>query len=84
MNDESQTQIISKSGKVIMSQSTIWGVSIRGWIVMVVILTVCAMSLGGIEVIEPLYTIAISAVSFYFGQNAQQAKDKKKDEVNGI
>lgn len=49
--------------------SRIFGVSLRGWIALGVVLTVCAMSVLMIEVKEPLYTLAGLIVGFYFGQN---------------
>ena len=49
--------------------SRIGGVSLRGWIAVIVILTVCAMSLLALEIKEPLYTLAGLIVGFYFGQN---------------
>lgn len=48
-------------------ESRFGGITIRGWIASVIVLTVCLMSLCRIEVKEPLYTLVISAVSFYLG-----------------
>lgn len=53
--------------------STIFGVSIRGWIAIIVILTVCCMSIGKIDIKEPLYTLAGLIIGFYFGQNPKKA-----------
>lgn len=52
--------------------STILGVSIRGWIAIVVVLTVCLMSGLRIDIKEPLYTLAGLIVGFYFGQNPKK------------
>lgn len=52
--------------------STIWGVSLRGWIALIVVLTVCVMSGLAIEIKEPLYTLAGLIVGFYFGQNQKK------------
>lgn len=52
--------------------STIWGVSLRGWISLIVVLTVCLMSASNVEVKEPLYTLAGLIVGFYFGQNQKK------------
>lgn len=59
--------------------SRILGVSVRGWIALIVVSTVCAMSMGAIEVKEPLYTLAGLVVGFYFGQShkPQTQKDEK-------
>ena len=54
--------------------SRAFGISVRGWIAIIVVLTVCAMSVGKIEVKEPLYTLAGLVVGFYFGQNPNAPK----------
>lgn len=51
--------------------SKLFSVSIRGWLALMVIACVCAMSAGGADVKEPLYSISIAALSFYFGQNTK-------------
>lgn len=51
--------------------SNLCGVSVRAWLAMLFSVTVCAMALGGIEVKEPLYTLAATACAFYFGQKNQ-------------
>ncbi len=48
--------------------SKILGVSLRGWIAVLITATVCIMSAFTIEVKEPLYTLAGLAIGFYFGQ----------------
>jgi len=53
-------------------ESKLFGVSIRGWIAVVLIQTVCVMSVLKIAIVEPLYSMALLAIGFYFGQ-----KDKK-------
>lgn len=53
-------------------ESKIFNVSMRGWIALIVILTVCAMSVMGIEIREPLYTLAGMVVGFYFAQQKQR------------
>lgn len=51
-----------------MSQeSRILGITVRGIIALVVIVTVCVMSVFKIPVVEPLYTLVISVSSFYLG-----------------
>ena len=52
--------------------SILWGVTIRGWIAIIVVLTVCGMSVGKIDIKEPLYTLAGLIVGFYFGQNPKK------------
>jgi hypothetical protein len=53
--------------------SSILGVSIRGWIAMVVVATICLMSGLKIDIKEPLYTLAGLIVGFYFGQNPKKS-----------
>jgi len=50
------------------SESQVMGVSVRGWIAVVIILTVCAMSVMRMDVAEPLYGLAMAAMGWYFGQ----------------
>lgn len=64
---EDQTEHIAKVAA--SDTSRIGGVSLRGWIAVIVIVTVCAMSVLALEVKEPLYTLAGLIVGFYFGQN---------------
>lgn len=52
--------------------SSIFGVSIRGWLAVAVIVTVCAMGLIDRTVQEPLYTLSVAIVSFYYGQNIKK------------
>jgi len=50
------------------TESTLLGVTVRGWLAIILTLTVCAMSLLGIKVVEPLYSAGLLALGFYFGQ----------------
>lgn len=59
--------------KRIRHDSRILGLSVRAVIALIVIITVCAMSLLLIEIKEPLYTLAGLIVGFYFGQNQKPA-----------
>lgn len=52
--------------------SKILGVSVRAWITVLLVSTVCSMSLAEIEVKEPLYSLAGMAVGFYLGQKIQK------------
>jgi hypothetical protein len=67
---EENTEIIKKNTE--NSDSKIANVSLRGWISVIVITTVCVMSGLQIEVKEPLYTLAGLVVGFYFGQNQKK------------
>lgn len=53
-------------------ESKIFNMSVRAWVLMIVVLTVCIMSVFGLKVEEPLYTLVGSVMGFYFG-------DKKKN-----
>ena len=44
------------------------GVSVRGWITVLIVSTVCGMSACKITVEEPLYSLVNMAVGFYLGQ----------------
>jgi hypothetical protein len=65
MNDETQQFKQPHDSKIL-------GVSVRGIIVLLVVATVCLMSLGGLTVVEPLYTLAGLTVGYYFGQARKQ------------
>ena len=52
--------------------SAILHVSVRAWLALGLCGTVCWMSVMGIKVDEPLYTLAIAAASFYLGQKGQK------------
>lgn len=68
MSNESQQQAKSAT------ESELLGVSIRAWTLLILVITVCIMSVIGIEVREPLYTLVGLAVGFYFGQKTQGGK----------
>jgi len=51
--------------------SSLGGVSIRGWLAILLTVTVCGMSASSKVVIEPLYTMASLALGFYFGQKTK-------------
>ena len=54
-----------------MNESSLFGVSVRGWITIFMIVTVCAMSVMMREVKEPLYSLVLMAAGFYLGQKSQ-------------
>lgn len=68
---EDETQIFEKA-KPPVEESRIMNVSMRGWIALIVVLTVCAMSVMNLEIREPLYTLAGMVVGFYFAQQKQK------------
>lgn len=52
-------------------ESKVYGVSIRGWLAVILVSTVCIMSGLGIEVKEPLYSMVLLAIGFYYGQKTK-------------
>jgi hypothetical protein len=49
--------------------SKLFNVSIRGLLALMTTATVCTMGFVGSTVEEPLYTLAVGIIGFYFGQN---------------
>lgn len=49
-------------------ESKILGVSVRGCLALILVLTVCCMAMKQIDVKEPLYSLVLLSVGFYFGQ----------------
>ena len=76
MNEEDKLNEVepNKENPPASDNSSIFGVSIRGWIAMVVVATICLMSGLKIDIKEPLYTLAGLIVGFYFGQNPKKSQ----------
>jgi len=60
-------------------ESHFLGVTVRGWIAVLLVVTVCVMSLLKIDVKEPLYTLVITAVSFYLGTKNPMTTQAKQN-----
>jgi hypothetical protein len=76
MNEE--TQIIEKPKPDRENRnSAIMGVSLRGWIALMITATVCVMSLIQRDIKEPLYTLAGLVIGFYFAQSQQKKQETK-------
>ena len=77
MNEEDKPKLNetepNKENASTNDNSMIFGVSIRGWIAMGVVATICLMSGLKIDIKEPLYTLAGLIVGFYFGQNPKKS-----------
>lgn len=72
MADEQVTQTTQTATSTVGStESQILGVSIRGWLASVLVVGVVGMSLCRIDIKEPMYTLVVMAVSFYFGQKTK-------------
>lgn len=73
---DDQTRIITKEEAkkrniAPASESHMFNVSVRAWITLIVICTICYMALQLIEVKEPLYSISLITIGFFFGQGKQ-------------
>ncbi len=73
MSNEDQSEAPATNPST-SEESTLFNVSIRSWTLLLLVLTVCIMSMIGIEVKEPLYTLVGLAVGFYFGQKTKGTK----------
>lgn len=71
MNEETQQIRLTDKG-----ESKAFNVSVRAWICLIVVTTVCFMSIWQIEIKEPLYTLAGMVIGYYFAQ-----KEKPKTSV---
>ena len=55
----------------VITESKPFGVSMRGWLASIIVITICILSGLKIEVIEPLYSMGTMALGFYFGQKTK-------------
>lgn len=55
-----------------MNESQLFGISVRGWITVIMVSTVCAMAVMKIDVKEPLYSLVTMAVGFFLGQKTSK------------
>ena len=55
-----------------MDESRILGVSLRGWLSVMIIGTACAMTILMREIKEPLYSLVMFVAGIYFGQKTQK------------
>lgn len=73
MSNEDQSEAPATNPST-SEESTLFNVSVRAWTLLMLVTTVCVMSVTGIEVKEPLYTLVGLAVGFYFGQKTKGTK----------
>ena len=52
-------------------ESKIFGVSVRGWLAVLMATTVCIMSASRVAVVEPLYSGFLMGLGFYLGQKSK-------------
>lgn len=57
-----------------IGESVVFGVSVRAWLVILIVGTVCYMSIKALKVEEPLYSLALVASGYYFGRQSGQPK----------
>lgn len=89
---QSSQTVTQTVGEIPSQDSTMFGVSIRAWIAMVLVSTVCGSHLSGCAAVlidavrtgdwskvgtymnigEPLYSMAVAALGFYFGQKSNK------------
>ena len=60
-----------------LGESFAFGLSVRAWIALSVVWTVCWMATHQLEVKEPLYSLALLTVGFYFGQKTSRPETKE-------
>ena len=66
-----------------MNDSNVFGVSVRAWGMLIALSTICAMSMLGLRVGEPLATLSGIMVGFYYGRSTgkQEQKISKADKT---
>jgi hypothetical protein len=76
---EDQTTIITRddvneelSKKPSPDHSHIFRLSVRALICLIVVCTICYMSVAGKKIDEPLYSLGNMVIGYYFGQTVQQ------------
>jgi hypothetical protein len=52
------------------TESSFFGVSVRAWVTLAIVLTGCAMALMKMEIVDPMYSLLLIVLSFYFGQKS--------------
>lgn len=62
-----------------MDESKILGVSLRGWLALIIIATACSMAFIGKKVDEPLYSLVMFVAGMYFGQKTSQKPNGDKN-----
>jgi len=68
MTSKVSVPVVQSISADLPTDSKIFQVSVRSWLAIVFTGTICAMSLMGKEVIEPLYGLGYLAIGFFFGQ----------------
>lgn len=70
MSDEIKPEP-SEKDEISSGDSSFLGVSVRAWLAIMILGTICTMSLLKYDVVEPLYTLGGIALGYYMGQKKQ-------------
>jgi hypothetical protein len=54
------------------AESSLLGVSVRGWMTIIMVVTVCVMSALGMTIGEPLYGAFLLGTGVYLGQRGRR------------
>ena len=60
-------------------ESMFLGMSLRGAIALLIVFTVCVMSCVDKKIVEPLYSLAMIIVGFFFAQKSKSQGSQKDD-----
>lgn len=66
-----------------MNESTILGVSIRGWITLILIASCCGLAFIKIPIPDALKELADMALGFYLGQKVHSSLTDSEDKPDG-
>ena len=80
MEDETKppfdTTVVKKDRENIHGQnSQVYAISVRAWLAILITITICGLAVLGIKVEEPLYTLSVMVLSFYFGKSTATNKE---------
>lgn len=69
--------VAAQSPQPTRTSSTIFGVSVRAWLSILIVGTVCALASFGRDIPQVLGNLAISAISFYFGSTSSKKQQQQ-------
>lgn len=83
-SETGQTESITRAVQAIEKDSAIWGVSVRAWLVVMLVSTLCLVTLMNpvlsylitgdivIEIKEPFYSAVTISLGYFFGQSGKK------------
>lgn len=78
MFDEPQASAPApREGKPKTTESALWGISIRGWIAIMIVGCVCVKEIADMTVSDQMMSLASMAVAFYLGQKTSETNRPK-------